>query len=329
MALTLKWWNELKGKPENKVNGKVAPETEFEKDLRIYDTARTALDKEKTAANYDKAAKALSDVETARKTSKASLEKQGFKKLADVLTPSVTSAESALLEKVKKEVEVASLQAKAANEAEAIYVTLWNAYEGQREKLNKQATKTLYASMVATLTKLEAQADKCQQSSSQLAPKYIVQAKLLAAERAKITNAQTAYNTALQNAIHARQQLLQSFHQLTPILQQSVHQLTNVKAQALTAQQARDVHTLGDTMKHAKAAATPVLAQYEKVNATFAPNSPVRTSEDIKAAKIALEDTDTLIRPHLDALIVTNKTNVAFKQSIDTLIREIEAIKII
>ena len=29
MALTLKWWTDLKGLPANKVNGKLAPETEF------------------------------------------------------------------------------------------------------------------------------------------------------------------------------------------------------------------------------------------------------------------------------------------------------------
>jgi hypothetical protein len=101
-----------------------------------------------------------------RKTSKASLESAGYTELAALLTPSLIPAEDAALKKLKEAIDVAQLQVHADTPEEAIYETLWHAYEKQREKEGAQPTKTLYASMVASLTKLQDQALKCGQSST-------------------------------------------------------------------------------------------------------------------------------------------------------------------
>ena len=41
MALTLKWWTDLKKEDAYKVNGTVAPESDFEKKLKAYEDLRT------------------------------------------------------------------------------------------------------------------------------------------------------------------------------------------------------------------------------------------------------------------------------------------------
>jgi hypothetical protein len=111
------------------------------------------------------------------------------------------------------------------------------------------------------------------------------------------------------------------------VLTQAVQKLTNLKAQALAAQQAKNGFMLNKVLKDAKAAATPALAQWDLVSATFAPDNPIRTSADIHAANIAQEDSQTLISHHFDALNQVNKTNLALKKNIDTLAAEIEAVK--
>lgn len=335
MALTLKWWTDAKATAANKVHvkdskGKVkekpVPETEFEKKLVIYDKARKTLATAETADNCQKALTALAAVETVRKSSKTALEDQEFKKLAALLTPSVTSNEETALKSVQEQIILTQMQALAHNPEEAVYDTLWHAYDKQRDKEKNEPTKTLYASMLASLIKLESQAVKCHDSDVHLAPKYKRQSALLALEKTRITQAQTHYNAAIQQAIHARQVLLPSFNQLTPTLTQAEQTLTNVKVQALAAQQAKNSFALNKLVKDANAAATPALAQWDLVSATFAPTNPIRTSADLNG--IAREDSQNLILPHFDALNQVNKANLAHKRNIETLLADIAAIKV-
>ena len=82
MALTLKWWTDLKS--NNKVDGKSAPDTEFEKKLKSYDDLRESID---STVAMKKALVALAEVEKARATSMTVLTKAGFAKLATECSP--------------------------------------------------------------------------------------------------------------------------------------------------------------------------------------------------------------------------------------------------
>ena len=84
MALTLKWWTDLKASNDYKVDGKVAPETDFERKLKIYDNLAKVLDSPPKMKN---AIKALADVENARRPSMNDLQKAGFPKLAIQCSP--------------------------------------------------------------------------------------------------------------------------------------------------------------------------------------------------------------------------------------------------
>ncbi len=77
MALTLKWWTDLES--NNKVNGKSAPDTDFEKKLKAYDDLRDSID---STVTMKKALVALAEVEKARATSATVLTRAGFTKLA-------------------------------------------------------------------------------------------------------------------------------------------------------------------------------------------------------------------------------------------------------
>lgn len=84
MALTLKWWTDLKAGNDYKVNGRVAPETDFERKLKIYDNDAKVLDSPPKMKN---AIKALADVENARRSSTNDLQRAGFAKLAIQCSP--------------------------------------------------------------------------------------------------------------------------------------------------------------------------------------------------------------------------------------------------
>ena len=76
--------------------------------------------------------------------------------------------------------------------------------------------------MLASLTKLEEQAAKVGESDIHLKLKYNKQEKVLASIKAEVTQARTAYNTAIQNAVTARQHALPPFTQLTPVLAHAI-----------------------------------------------------------------------------------------------------------
>ena len=82
MALTLKWWTDLKS--NNKIDGKSAPDTEFEKKLKSYDGLREAID---STITMKKALVVLGEMEKARATSMTVLTKAGFAKLATECSP--------------------------------------------------------------------------------------------------------------------------------------------------------------------------------------------------------------------------------------------------
>lgn len=112
MPLTINWWTDLKGRDENKVNGRVAPETEFEKRLRAYDTARKAYSD--SPAALTRASKALDEVEKARLASSTELTRQQFKTLAVHCHPntrvlaSLIAGERTLLASAKPQVDAIS-----------------------------------------------------------------------------------------------------------------------------------------------------------------------------------------------------------------------------
>lgn len=82
MALTLKWWTDLKS--NNKVDSKSAPDTEFEKKLKSYDDLRDSIE---SPVAMKKALVALAEVEKARATSMTVLTRAGFTKLATECSP--------------------------------------------------------------------------------------------------------------------------------------------------------------------------------------------------------------------------------------------------
>ena len=83
MALTLKWWTDLKAHVDYKVDGKAAPETEFEKKLKIYDKRVEEL---AGMGSLTLATRALADLEAARAPSHKALLKT-FPKLATKCDP--------------------------------------------------------------------------------------------------------------------------------------------------------------------------------------------------------------------------------------------------
>lgn len=112
MALTLKWWTDLKALPDNKVNGKTAPETEFERKLTAYDKARQNYSDGPQALL--KASKAVDEVEKARSDSSKALSTQGFAKLAEKCSPNarvlatLISDEKRLLAAAKPQIDAMS-----------------------------------------------------------------------------------------------------------------------------------------------------------------------------------------------------------------------------
>ena len=327
MALTKEWFTTQKN--NLKVKGKAAPVTKFEEKLIKYDAAMKALDKEKSYAKWDEAKHAFDKVKENRKTSAEELEGAGFKALADLLKPSLMEAEEKVLNKIKEEILLAQKMAKADTQQEAVYEALWDAYEKQQEKLRQGASKTLLASMLSSLEKLEAQADRAGQSSPHLLSKYNKLAQGLAKEKTQITQQNTAYLHALQQAIHARDAVLPGMQQLTVLLTNAKQQLTQLKTRALQAQQARNSFTMNNVRRDVGLAWTAQMQQqYDRVAATFSPDSAIRTSADVKAAGIASEDSQTLIRPSFDAINLQNKTNLQLKRDIEGLLAEIDGIKI-
>jgi hypothetical protein len=329
MSLTIKWWNEQKNKTENKVAGKVAPETEFEKKLKLYEAAKTTLDKEHSFSHCDAAQTALTNLEAARKASLRDLESKGFKKLSAALVIETTMKhEGAEIAKIKEELLAAQLIEKAANAEEGVYETLWAAFEKQGQTARDAPSRKLYTSMLASLTKLEEQAAKVGESDIHLKPKYNKQEKVLASIKAEVTQARTAYNTAIQNAVTARQHALPPFTQLTPVLAHAIQTLSTLKTQGQAAQVARNSFALNKVVRDAQAAATAARDQYAQVSATYAPGTVLRDASDVKAAKVHSEDSISDIAPHSMALMHASNANTAHKRDIDTLMSEIAAIKI-
>ncbi len=330
MPLTSKWWTEQKSKTENKVGGKVAPETAFEKKLKLYEAARTALDKANTLPNCDAARKQLAELETARKATVTDLENKGFDKLTKALVLDTTMRkETEDIKKITESLSLAKKMEMAGNADEAVYEALWDAYEKQRDSLASAPSRKLFTSALASLNKLEAQAAKCGASDVRLTPKYNTQAKILASMKTQVTNTQTAYNTAIRNAAQARILALPPFTQLTPVLTQAVQQLTTFKTQALAAQQARNSFALTKVLKDAKAAGDAALLQYNNVSATYAPGTMLRDSTDVKTAKIHTEDSTSDIAAHSIAIMQASNANTALKRNVDTLMADIAAVKIV
>lgn len=327
MPLTKEWYTAQKS--GHKVKGKSAPVTKFEEKLVKYDVAKKALDKEKNITKWDEAKHALDKIEQHRKESIDALKEAGFDALADQLKPSLVTNEQGELTKIKNEILLAQTVAKAGTQQEAVYETLWDAYQKQREKEQQQPSKTLLASMLSTLQKLEAQAVAAGQSSPHLVGKYNKLSQGLAKERARVTQEQTTYLNAIQTAIQARQAVLPPMQQVTTVLTHAKQQLTQVKARALQAQQQRNSFLMNNIRRDAGLAwSQQMQQQYDQVAATFSPTSPIRTSADTQAAHIALEDSQTEIRPSFDAINLQNKTNLQLKKDVEALIGEIAAIQI-
>jgi hypothetical protein len=108
MALTVKWWTALKGHNDYKVDGKVAPETDLERKLKIYENLTKELD---SPPKIKKAVQALADVEKARAPSMNALQKT-FPKLAAQCSP---NGGRLLTQKISDEKKM--LQAKAKETA--------------------------------------------------------------------------------------------------------------------------------------------------------------------------------------------------------------------
>jgi hypothetical protein len=326
MPLTMKWWNEQKNKSENKVGGKVAPETEFEKKLKIYEAARATLDKDHTLQHCDAGHTALTNLEAARKTTMADLDHKGFKQLAKALVIETTIKKAAAeIDAIKEDLQAAQRIAKAANAEEGVYDTLWAAFEKQRDS---PPSRKNYALMLASLGKLEQQAAKVGGSDIHLKPKYDKQAKILASIKAEVTQHQTTYNTAIQTAKTKRKNALPPFTNLTPVLTQTVQTLTNLKAQGLTAVQQKNSFILNRVMADSRIAAHGAVQQYDHVSATYAPGTELRDSTDVKAAKIHQEDSTSDIAPESIALMQASNANTALKRQIDTLASDIAALKV-
>lgn len=109
MPLTLSWWTERKNHNDNKVDGRVAPETDFERHLKTYDTARKTLD---SKVAIDKSQRALDELERSRSASMNALNAAGFKKLGAECGPNsgrllnnLVTAEKTAIQTAKREVE--------------------------------------------------------------------------------------------------------------------------------------------------------------------------------------------------------------------------------
>lgn len=107
MALTLKWWTDLKNENDYKVAGKVAPETEFERKLKAYDGLRAKLD---SVPAVKKAVQALDEVEKARAKSMNDLQRT-FPKLAAQCSP---NGGRLLTQKIGEEKQMLGEKAKEA-----------------------------------------------------------------------------------------------------------------------------------------------------------------------------------------------------------------------
>ena len=331
MPLTMEWWKEQKKKTENKVNGKEAPETEFEKKLKLYETAMNTLGKEPTIVHCDAAHKALSDLETARKTSITSLENNHppFKKLAGALNLETTIRKAGEeIDKTKEQLLSKQRIEKAHNHEEAVYDELWAAYEKQRAEVQSAPSRKLYALILASLNALEKQAVKAGASDAHLTPKYNKLASGLAAFKTQMTQAHTAYETAIHNAAQARIQALPPFTHLTPTLTQAKQNLTALKTQGQGAVTSRNSFILNTVHRSAQIAADAAVQQYDQVSATYAPGTMLRDSTDVKTAKIHADDSNSDIAPHSIALMQASNANTALKRDIERLAGEIAALKV-
>jgi hypothetical protein len=155
MALTVKWWTDLKGDNDYKVAGKVAPETEFERKLKIYDKFREELD---SLPAIKKAAQALAEVENARAKSMNDLQTT-FPKLAAqcspnggrLLTQKISDEKKMLQEKTK---EVTAKMALGAPQMQGLGPAGGNLRQKEFERLH-DIIKKIHASLksLATLNK--------------------------------------------------------------------------------------------------------------------------------------------------------------------------------
>ena len=154
--------------------------------------------------------------------------------------------------------------------------------------------------------------------SHELLGKYNKQAKVLASIRSELVDAQTAYNVALDRAIDARKALLVE-------MQDCSRELDGTKGQLEALLDPDDVGDKGDEII---AEAKDLLADAEKSfqppHDAFAPSAPIRSSDDLRAAKIHNDDSTTRVVEHLTNLIQANKVNMALIKEVRELAVNIE-----
>ena len=327
MALTIAYWNEKRNKL--KVNGKVAPETKYDKELKEYEAKRNALEKDPDVHKVDAALAALSELQKTVAPSAAALTAAKFDDLAKQLPPDVTfKKEKEGLEKLKGELGLAAKMRLAGTKEEAVYEALWDVYEKQRDELAKAHSKQLYKNALQTLAKLIAQADKCRTSDQSLNKKYNKLESGLNAFVTSTTSAQQAYEKAIDACAKARKDLLVEFKAAKPKLDSALAHATQLAKDAVQAKTEKNSFKLAGTLKKLDPLEKAALKDFDDVADKFAPSTQMRNSLDVKAAKIHTVDSTAEIAPHFTALIDANKDLLTVKKQLETVIAAVRATKI-
>jgi len=328
MPLTKAWYTQLKA--QNKVGGKSAPETPWEKALDDFEEKKGKLERQPTVALCDAALSALKTMKDEAKGSGDALEAKQFAAVAKEVYSSgdMIKKEKVMIEKIRTDLLLVQLREKAANNEEAVYETLWHEFEQQREAATTKPSLAVFKLCKASLDKLVSQAEACGHSSPHLLGKYNKQAKVLAGIQRDIDARKVDYKAALAKAVTDRQGLLADMQQLTGEQDAALVKLKKIRALADAAVTARNSFELIKLNKAAKVIADEAITKQAASAATFAPGTVIRDAQDLKDAKIHADESSVAIRPISDKIFTENKGLIALDKQIKQLMTEIAGLKV-